>query len=264
MGDNGMSDVEKPGSVEAFMKNIACRDENYFADLQELIDRHKIDLKTLLTHYIAFIRRRDLPRLLAYYELFKLIKDLPGSIAEVGVFIGNGVFTWAKLMETFFPGVRGRKVFGFDNFSGYTQEVEACDVEPVEYVRKIIGNFEVDFDLVQNLERLTNLDSLIPGVQRVKIYNGDLEQIFSTFTGENYGVRLSALIVDVNLYRPTKLALEKLYPLVTKGGIVVFPGYGVKPWEGESRAVDEFLSDKNGTLKGFDFANYPCAYFVKS
>ena len=69
----------------------------------------------------------------AYYELFKMVKDLPGSIAEVGVFIGNGLFTWTKLLETFNPGKRGLKAYGFDNFSGYTKEVSDVDKEAVAF-----------------------------------------------------------------------------------------------------------------------------------
>ncbi|HCN67158.1 MAG TPA: macrocin-O-methyltransferase, partial [Candidatus Accumulibacter sp.] len=58
-------------------------------------------------------------RLLAHYELFRLIAEMPGSIVELGVYLGAGFFTWSKLLETFNPGDRGRKVYGFESCAGY-------------------------------------------------------------------------------------------------------------------------------------------------
>jgi hypothetical protein len=240
------------------------KDKYYWKELDKLIKDNKISIKTVLTNYMAFIQRRDLPQLLAYYELFKLVKDMPGSIAEVGVFIGNGLFTWTKMMETFFPGNRGKKVFGFDNFSGYSQDITVHDERAIEYIKSLVGDFDISYDLVSKLEKLHNLDSLIPGVERVKIYNDELSSAINKFKNENIGVRLKLLVVDVNLYKPTKLALEGLYDLVVPGGVIALRGYGVKPWEGESMAVDEFLKEKGiNKLSSFDFSMYPSIYFRK-
>ena len=161
------------------------KDKYYWKELDKLIKDNKISIKTVLTNYMAFIQRRDLPQLLAYYELFKLVKDMPGSIAEVGVFIGNGLFTWTKMMETFFPGNRGKKVFGFDNFSGYSQDITVHDERAIEYIKSLVGDFDISYDLVSKLEKLHNLDSLIPGVERVKIYNDELSSAINKFKNEN-------------------------------------------------------------------------------
>lgn len=240
------------------------KDKYYWDELERLIDNNNISLKTVLTNYMAFIQRRDLPQLLAYYELFKLVKNLPGSIAEVGVFLGNGLFTWSKLMETFFPGNRGKKVFGFDNFSGYSKSVSLHDKKAIEYIKNLIGDFDISYEFVHKLEKLHNLDSLIPGIERVKIYNDDLITSINMFKDENYGVRLKLLVVDVNLYKPTKIALDNLYDLLITGGVIALRGYGVKPWEGESIAVDEFLKEKNiNSINSFDFSMYPSIYVIK-
>lgn len=240
------------------------RDKYYWQEIEELKTKYDISLETILKNYMAFIQRRDLPQLLAYYDLLKKVKDLPGSIVEIGVFMGNGLFTWTKLIETFFPGNRGKKVFGFDNFSGYEQEISKCDVKAVEYIKNIVGDFKINYSFVNKLEKLHNLDSMIPGVERVKIYNGNFDTTFENFKKENYGVRLKILVVDVNLYLPTKKSLESFWDLLVPGGLILLRGYGVKPWEGESKAVDEFMKLKGiNKMNSFDFSMYPALYLIK-
>lgn len=240
------------------------RDKYYWQEINKLIDDYNLSTQDILHHYMAFIQRRDLPQLLAYYELFKLIKDLPGSIAECGVFIGNGLFTWSKLMETFLPGVRGKKVYGFDNFSGYQNQSSPIDQKAIEYIQSLVGEFKVDRELINKLIELNNLDNLLMGVERVKLYDGDLTQSIANFKTNEIGVRLSLLLCDVNLYLPTKAALCGLYDLIVPGGIIALRGYGVKPWEGESKAVDEFLTEKGITqVHSFDFSMYPSIYVIK-
>lgn len=240
------------------------RDKYYWDELQQLIEKYNISTQTILHNYMAFIQRRDLPQLLAYYELFKKVKNIPGSIVECGVFIGNGLFTWSKLMETFLPGVRGRKVYGFDNFKGYTKEVNKVDEKAVDFIKNLVGDFTVEKELVQKLIELNNLDNLIMGVERVKLYEGDLSSSIHIFKEEEIGVRISLLLCDVNLYEPTKEILNSFYDLIVPGGIIALRGYGVKPWEGESKAVDEFLKEKNlYNVQSFNFSMYPSIYVKK-
>ena len=241
------------------------RDRNYWTFVQNLLDKKKISIEFVLKNYMAFIQRRDLGQLLAYYELFKLVKDLPGSIAEVGVFAGNGLFTWSKLLDTFIPTNRGKKIFGFDNYKGYSQALTDKDVKSVEYIENLIGNFLFDPKIVEKLIEHNNLDQVIAGVERIKLYNADLDIGFDSFKKENIGVRFCLVLIDINLYNPTKWALKNFYDLVVPGGIIALRGYGVKPWESESLAVDEFLkANKINEIKSFNFSNYPSVYFNKA
>ena len=69
----------------------------------------------------------------------------------------------------------------------------------------------------------------------------------------------------MDLYLPTKKALELLYPLVVKGGVVVFDEYGVVPWQGESTAADEYFKEigEQPVIKKFPFSPQPHGYFIK-
>ena len=72
---------------------------NYFKDIEVLAKEKMLTTEELLLNYLSFIRRRDLPRLLAHYEIFKEVMNLPGSIIEVGVYKGSGLFTWANFFK---------------------------------------------------------------------------------------------------------------------------------------------------------------------
>jgi hypothetical protein len=69
--------------------------------------------------------------------------------------------------------------------------------------------------------------------------------------------------VDCDLYQPTRVAMETLWPRVVRGGVVIFDDYGIRPWEGESAAVDEYFAEQSVTLRRFDWAMSPGAYVVK-
>ena len=57
--------------------------------------------------------------------------------------------------------------------------------------------------------------------------------------------------------------IEKLWPKVSPGGVVIFDEYSIKPWEGESQAVDEFFSNQSIKLKKFSWSPNPGAYLIK-
>src|ERR1035438_7201264 len=85
------------------------------------------------------------------------------------------------------------------------------------------------------------------------------------FVKDHPGLRIALLNLDVDLYAPTKVALETLYPLVLKGGIVVFDEYGWEQWPGESRAVDEYFGalGEQPAIHRFPFSPTPGGYMVK-
>lgn len=58
--------------------------------------RYGIDALDAVKMFPVLVRRQWLKRFLAHVELFKLTLDVPGDIAELGVFRGAGLFTWAN------------------------------------------------------------------------------------------------------------------------------------------------------------------------
>ncbi|MFC1584219.1 TylF/MycF/NovP-related O-methyltransferase [Fibrobacterota bacterium] len=240
------------------------KEKEHWDLLEKAIQKADIPLNEVMKNYAAYIRRRDMPRLLAHYELFRMVENLPGSIVELGVFLGAGLFTFAKLLETFVPGDRSRKVYGFDNFKGYPDFTEK-DGQALPWVKKLIGNKKSKLSYIEDMVRLHNNDNLIPGVERVKIIPGDIKDTVPEFVKSSLGMRISLLYFDVNIYEPTKVGLEFLYPLVIPGGVVAFNAYGAPPWEGEANAIEEYFSNlgRQPVMNKFSFSTHPSAYFIK-
>jgi len=240
------------------------RDARHWDALEGLIASNDFAARDLLPHFAAYVRRRDMVRFLAHYELFKHIIDLPGCVVEAGVFRGASFFTWAKLMETFCPGDRSRKVFGFDHFEGLQGFVEKDGAHDTK-TDKVEGGYASSLGNIETLVRLHNDDNLIAGVERCRLVNGDIQKTLPPFLEANPGLKIALLHLDMDIYEPTKFALEHLYDLVTPGGVVILDEYGLVPWAGETKAVDEFLASRGVkvTFRKFPFAQTPHAYFIK-
>ena len=240
------------------------RDSLFFDKLGEILDIDPQKVKFISENFNSFTMRRHTNQNYAYYDIFKKIENVPGSIAEFGVYWGNGMFNWLGLMETFLPLDRGRKVFGFDDFKGYKRQLELNDEKGVEYIKHLRGDFTVDISLIETLVEIKNSDNLVPNDKRCIIYNGDVTETFQQFEIENPGVRLSLALVDVNLQSPTKFIIDNCWRLMPPGGIMVFRGYGSKPWEGEAVAVDEFLDEQAiNKLETITYNNTPGAFITK-
>ena len=234
------------------------RDARHWQRLEALVRSQNLCLKDVLRYFPAYVRRRELPRFLAHYELFKKVIDLPGSIVEIGVYRGASLFTWTKLIETFCPGDRYRMVYGFDQFLGLTQYTDKDGQRDAE-------TYSSSVEAMRELVDVHNEDSLIPGVERCRLIEGDVVETLPRFVKDNPGLRIALLNLDVDLYEPTRVALENLYPLVLRGGIVVFDEYGWEQWPGESSAVDEYFASnrEKPIIHRFPFSPTPGGYIVK-
>lgn len=244
--------------------NLKERDDSYFEGLAEMLNVDPKLVQFISENINLFAMRRHISQNYAYYDLFKRVINVPGSVAEFGVFWGNGLFNWLNLMETFLPLDRGRKVFGFDDFQGYNRELGFEDTKGVDYIENIRGNFGLDSDRIIRLTQIKNSDNIIPFDERCILYNGNIFDTFSEFENENPGVRLSLVVADLNLRKPTKFVIEKSWKLMAPGAIMIFRGYGSKPWEGESAAVDEFIAEnKIRKLETIPYNNTPGAFIIK-
>lgn len=210
-------------------------------------------------------RRQWLKRFCAHTQLFMKTLEVPGDVAELGVFRGLGLMTWANLLEAYCVGDRTKTVYGFDNWTGFT-ELTPEDGAEVDSVEKRAGGFSPApyKDELEAAIKIFDQDRFIPWKPRVKLVEGDIEATVPAFCEENPGVRFSLVHFDCDLYRPTKAALEALWPRVSRGGVVLFDEYSIKDWPGETRAVDEFFANlPEVRVKTLPWTNAPAGYVVK-
>lgn len=241
------------------------RDTEVEASIEDHCARFGLTPRDAVQLFPVLARRQALKRFLAHVELFKQTLGVPGDIAELGVFRGLGLFTWANLLEAYCVGDRTKIVFGFDNWAGFSK-FSPQDGAMYEGAGKVIGGFnpgqyQAELDSAIGI---FDSDRFIPQKKRIRLVPGDIEQTVRAFVDENQGVRFSLVHFDCDLYAPTKAALEAIWPRVSRGGVVMFDEYGIHDWPGEAKAVDEFFADKPGIkLQTFDWTNAPAAWVLK-
>ena len=225
---------------DQFSFDSAGRDKYYWQQVERLRQTAGYSTEDMLRQFPAYAMRRDLPRFLAHYELFKLVVDLPGCVVDLGVYRGASFFTFSSLMESFCPFDRSRKVFGFDHFAGLTQFSDK-DGRKDGTVAKVEGGYKATLAEIEMLVEIHNLDNMIPGTKRCILVNGDIKDTLPQFLEQNPGLKIALLHFDMDLYEPTKIAMEALYPYVLKGVVVCFDEYAPVPWGGETTAMDEYF-----------------------
>jgi hypothetical protein len=239
------------------------------AELEERIavhcERFGISPLEAIQLFPVLARRQWLKRFLAHSQLFLQTLEVPGDIAELGVFRGLGLMTWANLLEAHCVGDRTKVVYGFDNWRGFTQ-IDAADGSNFDQTQKEVGGFspEAFYDELQSAIGIFDADRFVPWKARVKLIEGNIETTAPAFVADNPGVRFSLVHFDCDLYQPTRAALEAFWPKLSRGGILLFDEYAIKEWPGETLAVDEFLADKPGLqVKTLPWTNVPAGYLVK-
>jgi macrocin-O-methyltransferase TylF-like protien len=249
---------------ESALQLYRRKDREHWQELESLVKENNIALSEMLVNFPAFVRRREMTRLLADYDLFRMIVDLPGSIVELGVYLGAGLLTWSKLLETFVPGDRSRKVYGFESGGGY-QDFSFEDGDPRPWI-DTIGQKTVSRNYLERLTELTNQDNMVRGVERCRVIFGNISETVPEFARNSQGTRFSLMFLDVNLYKPTLIGLRELYPLLLRGGIVAINGFGSPPWQGEALALEHYfreISAPHPRLRKLPYSIRPGAYFIK-
>lgn len=245
---------KKTGADASIEERIAAHCEKY--------GRSPLDA---VKHFPVLARRQNLKRFLAHAELFKLTLEVPGDIAEIGVFRGLGLMTWANLLEAYAIGNRTKTVWGFDNWSGFGDFSPEDGAERPE-ASKTKGGFSPAAHREEVLDAIAifDADRFIPWKARVKLVDGPIEQTAKKFLVDEPGVRFSLLHFDCDLYAPTKAGLEAFWPRLSSGGICMFDEYGIPDWPGETRAVDEYFAGMQGIqLRTLPWTNAPAAYVIK-
>jgi len=239
-------------------------DENIWNDIVQVIDDGDLTPQETLEDFILFLRRVNFARFVARFEVFKHTLDIPGSIVDCGVFKGHSLMLWAKLVEIYSPGDTFKKIIGFDTFSGFPK-LNKKDGPVITRRDKFVGGFSAKsfLPILEKVIEINQRDSMIPRFQRVILQKGDVKKTIPEFVKKNSGTRISLLHLDLDLYEPTKIALENLYPLVSPGGVVLLDDYGMSEFQGESLAFDEYFGENKPKLTKFPFTPSPGAYFIK-
>lgn len=175
-----------------------------------------------------------LSKALAQYELYKSIIGLTGQVVECGVYKGASLIRFATFREVLETS-RSRKIIGFDAVGSFPGE--GGDEADREFIRDFTSE---GGDGISREELADSLSS--KGISNVDLFKGDICTLVPEYAAAHPELRIALLHIDVDVYRPTKVILETLFPRIVPGGLLVLDDYGIV--SGETRAVDEFFDGR--------------------
>ena len=182
----------------------------------------------LVTNYGLLSGDTNLFKTLTIFEIVNSIKKIPGDIIEFGVWNGNTGLLIKKILDV--KKIK-KKVFLFDHFKGLQHYSRKDPKINQSYKHSYLGK-------KNKIKKFINFFNL----KNVKIIDKDATKI-SEKDFKNFKFCLA--ILDMDLYLPTIAALNAIDKKISKNGIILFDEANKKLWEGEKKAMSEFLKNNH-------------------
>lgn len=165
---------------------------------------------------------------------------IPGDIAECGVWRGGCMMVVARTLMS--KGDTSRELYLYDTFEGMSSPTgndKRYDGQPADHLLEQAPKGTGIWCYASLEEVQENLFST--GYPRGKIHfvKGKVEDTIPKVLPKS----LALLRLDTDWYESTKHELMHLFPLLNKGGILIFDDYGF--WQGQKKAADEFFSTQS-------------------
>lgn len=167
-----------------------------------------------------------------------------------------GLLAWAKLSSILEPINHTRKIIGFDTFEGFPN-IHEKDTHTGDSTHFRKGGLRgSSYQNVLKAIEVYDLNRPLQHIPKIEIIKGDLMETADRYVQENPHLVVSLLYLDLDLYEPTRKALEVFVPRMTNGSIICFDELNAKMFPGETIAVQEVLGLRNLRIRRFAFDSY--------
>ena len=207
-----------------------------------------------LEAFPKFVPRQRLARFISKYEIFKRVLNVQGSVIECGMYLGAGLMTFAQLSAILEPVNYQRKIVGFDTFSGFVDYSAEDKKSRSVHMKK--GGLSVDASVPEDVRKgieLYDSNRFLSHIPKVFLVEGDIVETMPRYLEDNPHTVVSLLYLDVDLFEPTKVALEHLVPRMPKGAVIAFDELNMDLWPGETTAVLKSVGIDKLRIERFSF-----------
>ena len=204
---------------------------------------------------------RFLPSAIAHFEPADLIgalndlrKSGAGARLESAGRTTLAPELWAKLSAMLEPENLTRRIYAFDSFAGFpsVHEKDATTVADV-----VPGGLYADsHDELRALITEYDRDRFLGHIDKVHLIKGDVVETIPPFLEKHPHLVVSLLFLDMDLYEPTRVALERFVPRMPKGALLVFDELDNPMWPGETVAALEAVGLGRLALRRFEWDPY--------
>ncbi len=207
---------------------------------------YKFKLRDIWDIENNFYLRSDKSRLnkvICHYEIFKKTINVPGKIIECGVFKGISLIRFLTFRDLL-KKTSQKKVIGFDAFGKFPkQKIKEDNFFAKSHDTRIgLGFSEKVLKKILKKKKFKNF----------QLIKGNIEKTIPDFLRKNKNLKISFLHLDLDVFKPTELALRLLYKSVSKKGIILIDDYAQV--QGATKATKNFLKiNKNIKLQRLNF-----------
>ena len=154
----------------------------------------------------------------------------PGSAVEIGCANGDTTVWLNRWMDA---GKEARRYVAIDTFRGFSSADIAVEAARGHDTRGFNKSFRGPTRQRFNHSMRAN------GIGRVEVVTADAGGLdYSPFAPIGFA------LIDVDLYRPVRAALDRVYSHVAEGGLIVVDDCGPGRFEGAGDAYREFCEDR--------------------
>ena len=176
---------------------------------------------------------KDLARYDYFCDFAKKIESIPGCFVECGFGLGHSFMALSSLALK-----QDRKILGFDSFQGFPNLSEFDRAEGNSTKAKF-GSWN-HTSLEEAERKLVSFGFSDTQRNSIHLEAGFVEDSVPKYLEKNMSFSVALLHIDLDLYEGYKTALNRFWPRMSYGGVVIFDEYGDSKWPGAKMAVDEF------------------------
>ena len=174
-----------------------------------------------------------------------------------GVLFVCGLPSFRQLRTFLEPDNFQRRVIGLETFEGFA-DITAEDTQGLAerksaHLKK--GGFAAPcaYEDLMHAVAVYDRNRFLNHFPKVQVVKGDFAETSAQFLKDHPHLVVSCLYLDFDIYAPTKIAIERFYPRIPKGGVVVFDELNEEAFPGETAAVMELLNLNRLRVRRFEF-----------
>jgi hypothetical protein len=227
--------------------HLSLDDINNYKALVDHLKNTPIPNNEILANLGLFLTRSSLGRILFITELYEKIINSHGIIMEMGVRWGQNLALFSALRSLYEPFNTSRKIVGFDTFSGFPEVWGEDGVSD----KARAGNYDVISGYENTLEKILEIAEKInpkANEKKFELIKGDVRETLPCYLKAHRETLVSLVYFDLDLYAPTKAAIEALLPFCHRGTVFAFDELCYTDFPGETLAMREVFSGRKYTI----------------
>ncbi len=200
-----------------------------YKKIEKIANKYNFDLFNVMTNYGLFCGSNNLFKTIKIIEIINKISNVDGDIIEFGVWNGNTSLLIKKVIDILHI---KKKVYLFDHFMGLNHLT-------IKDKEKFRGMYKGNLSLIKDLIKFFKL-------KKIEIIEDDAIKLDCNYFS---GKKFSLVIIDVDLYEPTRKILDSVHKSLSKNGLIIFDEANKDDFPGEKQAMKEFFNRHNKYYK---------------